>query len=80
MDEHGNVYIADMDNHRIRKVSAVNSTITTIAGTGHAGYNGDRGPATQAQLHFPSSVDVDGHGNVYISDTKNFRVRKVLAP
>jgi len=76
VDGHGNVYIADRDNHRVRKVSP-GGRITTIAGTGEGGYSGDGGPATAAQLHYPRGVAVDRHGNLYIADSQNFRVRMV---
>jgi uncharacterized protein (TIGR03437 family) len=80
-DTLGNIYIADRDNHRIRKV-APDGIITTVAGTGDigtapaSGY-GDGGLATQAQLHAPSSVTVDAKGNLYIADTGHGRVRQV---
>jgi sugar lactone lactonase YvrE len=78
VDGHGNVYIADRNNNRVRKVTA-SGTISTIAGTGVAGFSGDGGPATSAKLNTPEGVAVDGHGNVYISDRANARVRKVSA-
>ena len=82
-DGAGNVYIADSDNHRIRKVDAT-GTITTFAGSGATGFvgggfSGDGGPAVQAQLDSPSSVAADGAGNVYIADASNSRIRKVDA-
>ena len=70
----GSLYIADKGNQRIRKV-APNGVISTIAGTGTAGYNGDQIPATQARLNNPYSVTVDSSGNVYIADYDNERVR-----
>jgi trimeric autotransporter adhesin len=76
VDGQGNVYIADTDNMRVRKVS-VGGTITTIAGTGVQGSSGDGGPATSALLRFPYGLAVDGQGNVYIADSGNNRVRKV---
>jgi uncharacterized protein (TIGR03437 family) len=76
VDASGNVYIADELNDRIRKVSP-SGIITTVAGTGAAGFSGDGGPATQAQLHFPLNVAVDASGNLYIADLFNNRVRKV---
>ncbi len=76
MDAAGNLYIADRDNNRIRRVGA-DGTITTVAGTGAAGNSGDGGLAVQAQLSGPSSVTVDGAGNLYIADTGNQRVRRV---
>ncbi len=77
-DADGNLYIADTGNHRIRKVDAL-GTITTAAGDGAAGYSGDGGPATAAQLNSPSGVAVDADGNLYIADTDNHRIRKVDA-
>ena len=76
MDGAGNLYIADTENHRIRKVDST-GTITTIAGTGEYGFGGDGGPAAEAQLSFPAGVAVDGAGNLYIADTENHRIRKV---
>lgn len=77
VDAAGNLYIADTANNRIRRVDAM-GTITTVAGTtGAAGYSGDSGPATSAQLNFPEDVAVDGAGTLYIADTLNHRVRRV---
>ena len=79
VDAGGNVLIADMNNHRIRKV-LTNGTIITIAGTGHSPpYNGDWIPATLACLNSPMSVGFDGFDNVFIGDTSNERIRKVFA-
>jgi len=75
VDSKGNVYIADSVNHRVRVIS--NGTISTVAGTGTAGYSGDGGLATSAELNFPSGVVVDNSGNLYISDMKNQVIRKV---
>jgi len=76
VDHNGNIYIADNLNYRIRKVNT-SGIITTIAGTGISGYNGDNIPATSAQLYAPFDVAVDSLGNVYIADFSDFRVRKV---
>ena len=76
VDGSGNIYIADSDNHRIRKVDS-SGVITTVAGTGTAGFSGDSGQATAAQINLPFGVDVDGSGNLYIADYKNHRIRKV---
>ena len=75
VDAAGNLYIADTDNHRIRKVS--NGVISTVAGSGRAGYSGDNGPATSARLWSPQGIAVDTAGNLYIADTGNSRIREV---
>ncbi len=79
VDGHGNVFIADSDNHRVRKVDAATGVIETVAGDGNSGSSGDGGPATQAGLRFPEAVAVDGQGNILIADTWNHRIRKVDA-
>ena len=76
IDASGNLYIADSGNSRIRKVDT-NGIITTVAGTGAAGYSGDGGPAHEAKLSNPRGVGVDASGNLYIADTFNHRIRKV---
>ncbi len=76
-DAAGNVYIADAANRRIRKIDAVSGTISTIAGTGIAGFSGDGGPAASAQLSNPYGVALDAAGNLHIADTNNNRIRKV---
>ncbi len=77
VDAAGNIYIADTGNHRIRKVTAKDGLIQTLAGTGNPGYSGDGGPATAASLDTPMDVKVDSRGNVYIADTANHRVRRI---
>ena len=77
VDGAGNLYIADASNNRIRKVTASTGEITTVAGTGSAGYNGDNIAATSAELYFPWGVAVDGAGSLYIADSGNNRIRKV---
>ncbi|CAM5322219.1 NHL domain-containing protein [Streptomyces abikoensis] len=78
VDAAGNLYIADCDNQRVRKVTA-DGTISTIAGTGVAGFGGDGGPAASAKLYNPMGMVVDGTGALYIADSDNHRVRKVAA-
>jgi len=77
VDAAGNLYIADSSNYRIRKVTPA-GTIITVAGNGQGGYSGDGGPATAASLFLPPAVAVDAAGNLYIADTGNDRIRKVL--
>ena len=77
VDGEGNLYIADTNNNRVRKVSVASGIITTVAGNGTAGYSGDNGPATSAELNSPQGLAVDAAGNLYILDTKNNRIRKV---
>ena len=76
VDGVGNLYIADAGNNRIRRV-APDGIITTVAGTGIYGYDGDNIPATSAELNSPAGVAVDGAGNLYIADEANDRIRKV---
>jgi sugar lactone lactonase YvrE len=78
-DASGNLYISDTHNQRIRKVAAGTSIITTIAGTGTAGFSGDGGPAKSATLNRPTALAADGTGNVYAADTGNHRIRKIAA-
>ncbi len=78
VDSNNNLYVADSNNERIRKVNA-DGTITTIAGNGTIGYSGDVGAATGAQFNYPSGVAVDAAGNLYIADSNNERIRKVSA-
>jgi sugar lactone lactonase YvrE len=75
-DAAGNLYIADRDNHAIRRVD-VAGIITTVAGSGDRGFTGDDERATEAELSRPQGVAVDAAGNIYISDSENNRIRKV---
>ena len=70
------LYIADQGNHRIRQLDTATNAISTVAGTGTAGWTGDGGAATSARLNNPQGVSVDAAGNIYIADTNNDRIRK----
>ncbi|MEK6589698.1 MAG: RHS repeat-associated core domain-containing protein, partial [Nitrospinota bacterium] len=76
IDGQGNLFIADRDNHRIRKVSP-DGIIITVAGNGVRGYSGDGSQATNAKINSPEGIAVDGLGNLFISDTGNHRIRKI---
>ena len=76
-DSLGNIYIGDIDNHKIRKVAVSTNIITTIAGTGSQGSTGDGGLATLATLNRPHGVCVDSLENIYIADSDNHKIRKV---
>jgi sugar lactone lactonase YvrE len=82
LDASGNLFIADRDNNRIRRVDGVTGVITTVAGSGATGlaagsFSGDGGPATSASLNSPRGVAVDALGNLYIADGRNNRIRRV---
>ncbi|MFF9457712.1 NHL domain-containing protein [Streptomyces flaveolus] len=76
VDSSGALYIADADNHRIRKITP-DGKISTVAGTGTEGFSGDGGLATAAKLSYPYGIAVDSAGTLYFSDSNNHRVRKV---
>jgi sugar lactone lactonase YvrE len=80
VDQAGNIYFADSQNNVVRKVNAGTGIVTTIAGLGpsNAGYTGDNGPATAAKLNNPYGVAVDSDGNIYISDSGNNVIRKIV--
>ena len=78
VDASGNFYIADSFNNRLRKVTLSTGIITTIAGTGTSGFNADRIDATTSRLYNPKGVAVDRLGNVFIADSENYRIRKVI--
>jgi sugar lactone lactonase YvrE len=75
-DGAGNIYFCDVNNNVVRKVNA-SGIISTIAGTGVAGYTGDGGAATLAQFKTPIGINIDGSGNLYIADAGNEVVRKI---
>ena len=75
-DPEGNLYIADRENHRVRKLDT-SGNISTFAGIGKAGFSGDGGPAVRAKLNLPSGLVADEKGNLYISDRSNDRIRVV---
>ena len=77
VDTAGNIYIADTNNHRIRKITAADSTISTIVGTGSPGFLGDGDLPTNARLSFPAAVAVDSLGTLYIADRFNHRIRRI---
>jgi trimeric autotransporter adhesin len=80
-DQFGTLYIADCENHRIRKVIfGARPRITTLAGTGLAGFSGDGGPAPSAKLSLATDSAVGTDGNLYIADYLNDRVRRVQLP
>ena len=76
-DAVGNMYIAERDNHVVRKVEAKTGIISTFAGTGMPGFSGDGGPAARAQLRQPHSIAVDPSGKLLICDIGNHRIRQV---
>jgi trimeric autotransporter adhesin len=76
VDDAGNLYIADTGNHSVRVITP-DGNITTIAGTGSAGYAGDGGPAANAALNGPQGLAADHYGDLYIADTNNSVVRKI---
>lgn len=76
VDSDGSLYIADRDNHRIRKVSS-DGTISSIAGNGTAGFSGNGGSATEAQLNLPLAVTLEPGGTVLVADFRNAAIRRV---
>jgi sugar lactone lactonase YvrE len=76
LDAAGNLYVADNGHHRIRRIDN-NGIITTVVGTGEAGFSGDGGPATAARLRNPSAIAFDAAGNLYIGEAGNLRIRRV---
>ncbi len=79
VDENGNLFIAVLGDHRVRRVDADTGIITTVAGNGEKGFSGDGGPATEASFVGPNAVAVDTAGNLFIADAKSHRIRQVDA-
>ena len=77
VDGAGNLFISDWGNYRIRKVTP-DGVIATVAGNGTRGFSGDGGPATSAQFGMLGGIAVDGSGKLYMADSENFRLRKVV--
>ena len=77
VDPAGNMFIADSSNNRIRRVDAATQLMSTVAGDGNAGNTGDGGLATLASLSSPTSVVLDGAGNLYFADSNNHAIRMV---
>jgi streptogramin lyase len=76
-DRAGNLFIADTSNHAIRRIDAKTLVISTVAGTGKAGYSGDGGPAAAATLNSPISLQLDGQGNLFVGDIGNHVIRRI---
>src|SRR2546421_619608 len=76
-DRVGNIFWVERLSHSVRRLETKTGRISTVAGTGVAGFSGDGGPANQAQLSDPHSIGFDAAGNLYICDVKNHRIRKV---
>lgn len=78
-DAAGNMVITDTLNHRLRRVDAATGVVTTIAGVGVDSFSGDGGPATAAELNYPSATVFDGAGNLLLLDADNYRIRQIDA-
>jgi streptogramin lyase len=78
-DSNGNMLFVEMQNHLVRKVDAKTGSISTVAGTGKAGFGGDGGPALKAQFSSPHSIALDQYDNIYVADIGNHRIRRVHA-
>jgi len=76
-DQQGNMFFVEMQNHIVRRVDAKSGIISTIAGTGKAGYGGDGGPALEAQFSRPHSIALDQRGGLYVADIGNHRIRRI---
>jgi sugar lactone lactonase YvrE len=79
LDGQGNLYFSDTFNHRVRRIDHTTGRITTLAGSGTAGFSGDGGPGVKAQLNEPYGVVLDPSGDLFVADRLNRRVRRVDA-
>ncbi len=79
LDAAGNLFIAEAQNHCVRRLDAASGILTTVAGNGALGYSGDGGPASEATMNQPYALQVDGNGDLYIVDRLNAAIRKVEA-
>src|SRR4051794_15376733 len=77
IDSQGNVYVADTQNSRVRRIDAVTGQVTTVAGSGASGYNGAAGAATAIKLNHPRGLALDGDGRLFVADSNNHRIRRV---
>lgn len=77
VDKQGNIYVADTEDSRIRRIDALTGTIRTVVGTGQPGFAGDNGPAIRARINRPEGIAIDQNNNLYIADTGNNRIREV---
>jgi len=77
LDVRGDIYISDTFNHRVRRIERKSGTITTVAGTGSAGFSGDGGLATKAQLNEPYGIVLNSGGDLFVADRLNRRVRRI---
>ncbi|MCX6594875.1 MAG: putative Ig domain-containing protein [Acidobacteria bacterium] len=75
----GNLFVVELSGHRVRRIALATGVITTVAGTGVAGFSGDGGAATSGQLNFPIAIAADASGNLAIADNSNQRIRLVSA-
>jgi sugar lactone lactonase YvrE len=77
LDAQGRIYVADTQNHRIRRIDLTAGTVETVAGKGTPGATGDGGPATMAELAFPTDIEIGADGRLFIADTENHVIRAV---
>jgi sugar lactone lactonase YvrE len=79
VDPQGNIFIADTGNDVIREVNATTKRISTVVGTGVPGFSGNGGPATAAELNFPTNLALDSSGDLFFADSQNNEIREVIA-